>query len=109
MTVARRFLGIIADNAVNTYFMLVMGEGARLSLASIFFVTFGNGFRFGRLYLHVSQALSLIGFSIVLFFSPFWSLPPCGRQRFPCRHGRPAPSMSACWPNGLRRPRSGRI
>ena len=73
VTVARSFLGISADNAVNTYFMLVMGEGGAVVVGVYLFVTFGNGFRFGRLYLHVSQALSLIGFSIVLFFSPFWS------------------------------------
>jgi len=73
VTVARRFLGIVADNAVNTYFMLVMGEGGAVVVGVYLFVTFGNGFRFGRLYLHVSQALSLIGFGIVLYFSPFWS------------------------------------
>src|SRR4029078_2265992 len=64
VTVARRFLGIVADNAVNTYFMLVMGEGGAVVVGVYLFVTFGNGFRFGRLYLHVSQALSLIGFGI---------------------------------------------
>ena len=73
VTVARRFLGIIADNAVNTYFMLVVGELGAVVVGVYLFVTFGNGFRFGRLYLHVSQLLSLIGFSVVLFFSPFWS------------------------------------
>jgi len=73
VTVARRFLGIIADNAVNTYFMLVVGELGAVVVGVYLFVTFGNGFRFGRLYLHVSQALSLIGFTVVLYFSPFWS------------------------------------
>lgn len=73
LTVARRFLGIISDNAVNTYFMLVIGEGGSVVVGVYLFVTFGNGFRFGRLYLHVSQALSLLGFGVVLYFSPFWS------------------------------------
>ena len=73
LTIARRFLGIIADNAVNTYFMLVVGELGAVVVGVYLFVTFGNGFRFGRLYLHVSQTLSLIGFAIVLYFSPFWS------------------------------------
>ncbi|MBA3507442.1 MAG: response regulator [Betaproteobacteria bacterium] len=74
LTIARRFIGIFADNAVNTYFMLVMGEGGAVVLGVYLFVTFGNGFRFGRTYLHISQALSLIGFSFVLFYSSFWSL-----------------------------------
>jgi two-component system sensor histidine kinase RpfC len=73
LTVARRFLGIFADNAVNTYFMLVVGERGALVICVYLFVTFGNGFRFGRRYLHVSQALSLIGFGVVMYLSPFWS------------------------------------
>ena len=74
VTVVRRFLGIFADNAVNSYFMLVMGERGALVMFLYLFVTFGNGFRFGRLYLHVSQALALVGFAVVMYFSPFWSL-----------------------------------
>jgi two-component system, sensor histidine kinase RpfC len=73
LTVARRFLGIVADNLVNTYFMLVVGERGALVICVYLFVTFGNGFRFGRLYLHVSQVLSLIGFGVVMYLSPFWS------------------------------------
>src|SRR5450432_234994 len=74
VTIARRFLGIVADNAVNTYFMLVVGERGALVICVYLFVTFGNGFRFGRLYLHVSQVLSLVGFGVVMELSPFWSL-----------------------------------
>jgi two-component system, sensor histidine kinase RpfC len=69
----RRFIGIVADNLANTYFMLVMGEGGAVVMGVYLFVTFGNGFRFGRLYLHVSQGLALIGFSTVLVISDFWS------------------------------------
>jgi two-component system sensor histidine kinase RpfC len=71
--VGRRLVGILADNAVNTYFMLVMGEGGAVVVGIYLFVTFGNGFRYGRMYLHASQVLSLIGFTIVLFASDFWS------------------------------------
>ena len=53
--------------------MLVMGEGGAVVVGVYLFITFGNGFRFGRLYLHVCQALSLIGFSVVLIYSDFWS------------------------------------
>ena len=76
VTVFRRFLGIVADNAANTYFMLVMGEGGAYVVGVYLFVTFGNGFRYGRRYLRVSQALSLVGFAVVLVFSPFWSQHP---------------------------------
>jgi two-component system sensor histidine kinase RpfC len=73
---ARRVLGIFADNAVNTYFMFVMGEGGAIVFGVYLFVTFGNGFRYGRWYLHLSQAFSLCGFLCVLVFSPFWSQHP---------------------------------
>jgi len=72
ITVVRRFLAIFADNLVNTFFLLVTGESGAIVVGIYLFVAFGNGFRFGRLYLHVSQALSLIGFAIVLNVSPFW-------------------------------------
>lgn len=72
----RRVLGIVADNAVNTYFMIVMDEGGAIVFGVYLFVTFGNGFRYGRLYLHLSQAFSILGFCAVLALSPFWSQYP---------------------------------
>jgi two-component system sensor histidine kinase RpfC len=68
----RRLLGSVADNAGTTYFMLLMGEGGAIVVGIFMFVAFGNGFRYGRLYLHVSQALALVGFSIVILVSDFW-------------------------------------
>jgi two-component system sensor histidine kinase RpfC len=72
-SVPRRFVGMIGDNAVTTYFMTQMGEAGAVILFVYLFITFGNNFRFGRLYLYVCQAMSIAGFSIVLFMSPFWS------------------------------------
>jgi two-component system sensor histidine kinase RpfC len=71
--VPRRLLGIVADNIVNTYFMLVMGERGAIVVGIYLFITFGNGFRYGRLYLHICQAFSLLGFAFVLYASDFWS------------------------------------
>ncbi|MDQ6620850.1 MAG: ATP-binding protein, partial [Pseudomonadota bacterium] len=72
-SVARRFIGMVADNAVTTYCLIRMGEGGAVVLGVYLFVTFGNGFRFGRTYLHVCQILGLVGFSLVLAISDFWS------------------------------------
>jgi two-component system, sensor histidine kinase RpfC len=72
-SIVRRLLGSIADNAGTTYFMLLMGEAGATVVGIFMFVAFGNGFRYGRLYLHVSQALALAGFSIVIAVSDFWS------------------------------------
>ncbi len=76
IVVVRRVIGMIADNAANSYFMFVVGEGGAIVFGVYLFVTFGNGFRYGRKYLHVSQVLSLVGFGIVLLVSPFWTLHP---------------------------------
>jgi two-component system sensor histidine kinase RpfC len=73
VSVPRRFLGMIGDNAVATYFLSQMGEGGAVILFVYLFITFGNGFRFGRFYLHACQLMGLLGFSVVLVVSPFWS------------------------------------
>ena len=70
---ARRVLGIIADNGTTTYFMLQTGEYGAIVFGLYLFVAFGNGFRYGRLYLRISHATALLGFTIVLFASDFWS------------------------------------
>jgi two-component system sensor histidine kinase RpfC len=73
VSVSRRFLGMVVDNAVTSYCLMRMGEGGAVIIGVYLFVAFGNGFRYGRLYLHVSQVMGLVGFSLVLLFSPFWS------------------------------------
>jgi two-component system, sensor histidine kinase RpfC len=72
-SVARRYLGMIADNAVTTYCLMNMGEGGAVVIGVYLFVSFGNGFRYGRRYLHTCQAMGVVGFSCVLAFSEFWS------------------------------------
>jgi two-component system sensor histidine kinase RpfC len=69
----RRLFGIFVDNAGNTVYLLIAGESGAFVFGIYLFVTFGNGFRFGQLYLRVSQALSIVGFLFVLYLSPFWS------------------------------------
>lgn len=69
----RRVLGIIADNAATTYFMLQMGESGALIVGIYMFVAFGNAYRYGRLYLRISHGLALVGLSTVLLVSDFWS------------------------------------
>jgi two-component system sensor histidine kinase RpfC len=69
----RRYIGMIGDNAVATYFLTQMGEGGAVILFVYLFITFGNGFRYGRTYLRVCQFMSIGGFSTVIVMSPFWS------------------------------------
>jgi two-component system sensor histidine kinase RpfC len=72
-SVARRYLGMIADNAVTSFCLMQMGEGGAVVIGVYLFITFGNGFRYGRRYLHVCQALGVLGFASVLILSDFWS------------------------------------
>jgi two-component system, sensor histidine kinase RpfC len=70
---ARRIFGIVVDNVANTAFLLLSGEAGAFVFGIYLFVTFGNGFRYGQLYLRISQVLSIAGFLVVLSLSPFWS------------------------------------
>src|SRR5438034_1622515 len=71
-SVRRRILGIVVDNAIASYCLILMGEWGAVVLGTYLVVTLGNGFRYGRLYLHISQCLSIVGFSVVLLVSDFW-------------------------------------
>ncbi len=72
--VPRRLLGMLADNAGATWYMAVAGEYGYSMLGVYLFVTFGNGFRFGRRYLFASQILCLVGYVGVITFAPFWQM-----------------------------------
>lgn len=72
-SIPRRILGMLADNAATTYCLIQMDEGGAFVLGVYLFVTFGNGFRFGRTYLHICQLMAIVGFGLVLAYSPFWS------------------------------------
>ena len=72
-SIRRRFLGMIVDNAVTTYCLIRLGEGGAVIIGVYLFITFGNGFRYGRLYLYVCQVLALGGFGLVLAISRYWS------------------------------------
>ncbi len=73
ISVVRRALGMLVDNSATTYSMIMMGEGGAVIIGAYLFVALGNGFRFGRPYLHASQAMACLGFALVLATSPFWS------------------------------------
>jgi two-component system, sensor histidine kinase RpfC len=71
-SVVRRVSGMLVDNAATTYCLILMGESGAIIIGVYLFITFGNGFRYGRRYLHASQALSLIGFGLVIALSDYW-------------------------------------
>jgi two-component system sensor histidine kinase RpfC len=69
---ARRVAGAVLDSATASYFMvLIDGDGLPLFVVYLW-ITFGNGFRYGKAYLLNTLALCVLGFAAVLYFSPFW-------------------------------------
>jgi two-component system sensor histidine kinase RpfC len=68
----RRVLGILLDNAGITFFMAMMGEAGAVMFGLYLFIIFGNGFRYGRAYLHACQVISLIGFGSVILLDSHW-------------------------------------
>ena len=69
----RRMIGMLADLGTTTVAMSLSGEAASPLFLVYLWTTFGNGFRYGKNYLYISMGLSLIGFSLVIYLSPFWS------------------------------------
>jgi two-component system, sensor histidine kinase RpfC len=69
----RRMIGMLADLGTTTVAMSVSGEAASPLFLVYLWTTFGNGFRYGKNYLYTSMFLSIIGFSLVIYLSPFWS------------------------------------
>ena len=70
--IPRRLIGMIADNGGATWYMCLAGEYGFSMVGVFLFVTFGNGFRYGRRYLFTSQAMSLAGFVSVIVLVPYW-------------------------------------
>jgi two-component system sensor histidine kinase RpfC len=72
--VARRGLGMLADVSAASFCMSLAGEAGTSMIGVYLFITLGNGFRYGRAYLFVCQALCVLGLVAVLALSPYWQL-----------------------------------
>jgi len=68
----RRIIGMISDLGGATYILVHFGEVGAPAVFVYFWVTIGNGFRWGIEYLYLAMALSILGMSIVLFFNEYW-------------------------------------
>jgi len=69
----RRLIGMFLDVIATTFVLFMTGEAGIVVIGVYLFITFGNGFRYGRKYLYLCQALCLTGFSLVLGFDDYWS------------------------------------
>lgn len=68
----RRVVAMLTDVGTVTICMFVSGALASGFFAVYLWVTFANGFRFGREYLILAQIASFVGFSFVVLFNPYW-------------------------------------
>jgi len=69
---ARCVLGMLADVGAITFGLLLADDGGAVFVGIYLFLIFGNGFRFGRAYLHICQFLCLAGFGLVVSMVPWW-------------------------------------
>src|SRR6202158_3517768 len=70
--VPRRVVGMVADAGAATFCMFLAGESGVSMVGVYLFITFGNGFRYGRAYLFACQTLCLVGYCGVLLLAPYW-------------------------------------
>ncbi len=74
--IPRRFLGMLADSGGNTFALFLAGDAGVGLIGVYLFITFGNGFRYGRLYLFICQALCITGFLPVVMAARWWQDEP---------------------------------
>ena len=60
------------DMAILTYMIYISNDAGTPLIFLYLWITFGNGLRFGNQILLLSTLFSIISFSIVINFSPFW-------------------------------------
>ena len=68
----RRVIAILIDFGAAGFPMAVLGEQASILYVTFPWVIIGNGFRYGRRYLHLAQGLALATFGAVVMLNPFW-------------------------------------
>jgi signal transduction histidine kinase len=68
----RRRVAVLLDMGPITAGMVLAEEIGAMLYGLYLWVAIGNGFRYGRWYLHYAQALALAGFLVVVLITPFW-------------------------------------
>jgi two-component system, sensor histidine kinase RpfC len=71
-SISRRIVGILIDVSAATWALWLMGEAGVMLVGIYLFIILGNGIRYGRKYLRITQVLSIIGFASVMSFAPWW-------------------------------------
>ena len=68
----RKVIAILADQIGISYPLYITGNIGAPWFGLYLWITLGNGFRYGEKYLYLATAVSLIGFTFVASFTPYW-------------------------------------
>ncbi len=68
----RRVIGILLDMSSLSALLFLTSEEHTPLFVFYLWVVLGNGFRYGIKYLYISHAVSIVGFSTVLFWGDYW-------------------------------------
>lgn len=68
----RRTLAILLDTGTLTYLFIIGGSHTAPLYFLFQWIIIGYGFRFGKRYLFIALALSLLGFGTVIWVVPYW-------------------------------------
>ncbi len=69
---ARRIVAMVGDFAMMSFVAAVAGSSSGFLYPFYLWTVFGNGFRFGVRYIHVSMVVALASFAAVLSYTGFW-------------------------------------
>jgi two-component system sensor histidine kinase RpfC len=72
----RRYVGMVLDMLALSLVLLVGHQTSAIFYPFYLWITLGMGFRYGRSYLLVSAALSLVSFGVVIALTPYWHHQP---------------------------------
>lgn len=72
----RRCVGMVGDIGSVAFITYLTGDDASPLFIILLWVTFGNGFRYGRSYLFASALMSLLFYGVVIVRNGFWDTHP---------------------------------
>jgi two-component system sensor histidine kinase RpfC len=72
-TQLRRIAGMVLDIALTTIAVQSLSDYGTPIFVFYLWVSIGNGFRFGVVYLLVCTIFSILGFSIISLYNPYWA------------------------------------
>lgn len=68
----RRVVGIVIDVAAVALLMCLGTNATAFEYPFLLWIIFGNGFRFGVIYLFIATGVALVAFSFVVLVTPYW-------------------------------------